>query len=58
MNVLNDIDIPVEDMKELFKLFITFEDMKKRGGNLAILAGKTEYDIDMIIHMMLYIFFG
>ena len=52
MNVLNDIDIPVEDMKELFKLFITFEDMKKRGGNLAILAGKTEYDIDMIIDKM------
>jgi len=52
MDVLNDIDIHVEDMKELFKLFITFEDMKKQGGNLAIVAGKTEYDIDMIIDKM------
>lgn len=52
MNILNDIDIPFEDMKELFKLFITFEDMKKQGGNLEIVAGETRYDIDMIIDKM------
>ena len=52
MNILNDIDIPLEDMKDLFKLFITFEDMKKQGGNLEIVAGETRYDIDMIIDKM------
>jgi hypothetical protein len=52
MNILNDIDIPLDDMKELFKLFITFEDMKKQGGNLEIVAGETKYDIDMIIDKM------
>ena len=52
MNILNDIDIPLGDMKELFKLFITFEDMKKQGGNLEIVAGETKYDIDMIIDKM------
>ncbi|MAZ56130.1 MAG: hypothetical protein CMP54_03985 [Flavobacteriales bacterium] len=52
MNILNDIEIPLEDMKELFKLFITFEDMKKQGGNLQIRAGQTTYDIDMIIDKM------
>ncbi len=52
LNILNDIDIPFEDMKELFKLFITFEDMKKQGGNLEIVAGETRYDIDMIIDKM------
>ena len=52
MNILNDIEIPLEDMKELFKLFITFEDMKKQGGNLEIVAGETRYDIDMIIDKM------